>query len=80
MYQYDGQWYESKEDPRIPDLGSLVGTDDGNGKRSYEGKLEDKDKLPTYDNLATGSSASLVSDTGLTVLKYVASEKKWYEI
>lgn len=78
MIIYDGQKYENKED--IPDLGSLVGTDDGNGKRSYDGKLEDFDKLPTYDDLETGSSASLVSDSGLTVCKYVGSEKKWYQI
>lgn len=78
MIVYDGHKYESRAD--VPDLGSLVGTDAGDGKRSYEGKYVDKDKLPKYDDLASGSSASLVSDSGLSVFKYEATEKKWYEI
>lgn len=80
MYKFDGHWYTSKDDPNIPDLGSLVCTDANNGQRNYCGLLSDKAKLPTYDDLMSGSTASLLSTSGLTVLMYERTNKTWYEI
>lgn len=74
----DGQIY--KPGDTIPNLGSLVGTDMGNGQRKYEGKNLDANKLPKYPDLATGSSASLTASDGLHVWKYEATAKKWQEI
>lgn len=75
---FDGQVY--KPGDIIPNLGSLVGTDIGNGRRAYEGKNSDASKLPKYPSLATGSKASLIGSDGLHVYKYEATAKKWTEL
>lgn len=73
---YDGHWYEPGDE--IPDLGSFVATSVDGPIRGYEGLSADVSKLPTYNDLSTGSSAFCV-DTG-QLLKYEATTKTWYEI
>lgn len=76
MVIIDGQTYHKGDE--IPDLGSLVGS--GGTHRSYEGLYSDKDKLPHYPDLETGSEAMLIEpDTGLHYFKYVKSTDTWYE-
>ena len=72
---YDGQRYENGQE--IHDLGSLVATSTSGGVRNYEGLSKDRDKLPVYDDLETGSSAFFV-DTG-QLFKYEKTTKTWYE-
>ena len=76
MFNYDGQNYNSESEK--PDLGSLrcIGVD-GN-QRYYAGKYEDRYKLPKYDNLATGSDATLVDNGNLIYFLYEETEKKWH--
>lgn len=64
----DGQYYEAGQN--VPDLGSLVGTKNEDGTRSYSGKNSDASKLPKYPNLLAGSSASLSDGSGLHVYHY----------
>ncbi len=82
MVVVDGKAYEDIS--QAPDLGSLECIDDTReNQRDYQGFLEDRDKLPTYDDLGTGSTALLYDPNGVeetVVLKYQASTKKWYEI
>lgn len=75
----DGHRYKTVEE--IPDLGSLVGVAKGeNGGRSYNGLYSDRDKLPHYKDLETGSDALLVdSSDGLHYLYYEKSSDTWYE-
>lgn len=73
----DGQHYEIGEE--IPDLGSLVGSPiegDAN-KRSYEGHYSDRNKLPKYDDLKTGSSAFLSNNGKFVLYKYYEDTKTW---
>lgn len=70
----DGHIYEGGE--TIPDLGSLECIGYDKGKREYQGLSGDADKLPVYDDLATGSSAMMV-DTGEFYL-YQATTRTWY--
>lgn len=72
----DGKFYKAGDE--VPDLGSLVATSVEGKIRNYEGLSKDFNKLPTYDDLATGSSAFL-SDTG-DVYKYEATTKTWNKI
>lgn len=75
----DGHVYQIGEE--IPDLGSLVCTETDGNRRSYEGYNSDASKLPKYDDLGTGSSASLVDESGkLHIYIYVAYDKKWNEL
>ena len=80
----DGQTYYPGD--TIPDLGSLVCVEAlgslvcveavGN-KRSYEGKVADQSKLPTY--VDDGSSALLYDGAGTTkVLHFLGGT--WYEL
>lgn len=78
--RYDGQYYEQGQ-PRH-DLGSFVcynvkqeETTDTLYIRDYMGKSVDIPKLPTYESLATGSSAFCI-DTG-DVLFYDSKTKSW---
>ena len=73
----DGHTYKVGEE--IPDLGSLVCTsEEDNGRiRGYEGKYTDKDKLPKYDDLSTGSSAFLSNNGKFVLYKYYADTKTW---
>lgn len=75
MIEYDGHEYEKASD--LPDLGSLVCVEAKDGIRNYEGLGTDKAKLPTYDDLKTGSSALLYDGT---FLKYEATTKTWIEM
>lgn len=72
----DDKVYSRKED--VPNLGSLVCTSQNGSIRNYEGLAADADKLPTYDDLATGSSFFAV-DTG-DLYKYEKTTKTWYKL
>lgn len=77
----DGQVYKNGEE--IWDLGSLQCVEVNGNKREYQGFLKDKEKLPKYKNLGTGSSATLIDDTGAesTVFaKYDSKTQKWYNL
>ena len=76
MINFDGQLYESED--QIPDLGSWECVEDDAGKRQYWGFSDDVSKLPTYDNLLTGSTA-LCLDSG-AVYGYHAKTKAWYPV
>lgn len=74
IIEHDGQYYNEGEP--IWDLGSFecVGFD-GN-QRYYEGFSADApDKLPKYDNLGAGSTATCL-DNG-DFYKYHAKSKEW---
>lgn len=71
----DGQFYKKGEE--IWDLGSFVATSVYGNIRNYEGLSQDISKLPKYDSLETGSSATCV-DTA-QIFKYEATTKTWYE-
>ena len=71
----DGQTYHKGD--TIPDLGSLVCVEATGNKRSYEGKVSDQSKLPTY--VDDGSSALLYDGAGTTkVLHFL--DGTWYEL
>ena len=71
----DGQTYHKGD--TIPDLGSLVCVDADGNRRSYEGKVADQSKLPTY--VDDGSSALLYDGAGTTkVLHFLGGT--WYEL
>ena len=72
---FDGQTY--KKGDELPDLGSLVCTSAEGNIRNYEGRYEDRTKLPKYDNLATGSSAFLSDNGSFKLYKYYADGKTW---
>lgn len=71
----DGKKYAKGDE--IPDFGSLVCTSADGNIRNYEGKYADKDKLPKYDDLGTGSSAFLSDSGSFVLLKYYADTKTW---
>lgn len=71
----DGQHYDKGDE--IWDLGSFECTDVEGHKRSYMGLSADINKLPKYQNLATGSFA-LFLDTGQAFF-YHSPSKTWYE-
>ena len=71
----DGKFYE--DESLAPDLGSWVCTSSEGNRRTYEGLSADIAKLPTYDDLGTGSTA-ICSDNG-DFLKYEATTKTWYK-
>ena len=71
----DGQVYYPGD--TIPDLGSLVCVDADGNRRSYEGKVADQSKLPTY--VDDGSSALLYDGAGTTkVLHFLNGQ--WHEL
>ena len=71
----DGQTYNPGD--TLPDLGSLVCVEATGNKRSYEGKITDQSKLPTY--VDDGSSALLYDGAGTTkVLHFLNGQ--WYEL
>lgn len=75
MKVFDGHIYE--DDAVLPDLGSLECVGFEGRKRFYTGLSADVDKLPTYDDLATDSTAKFL-DTG-DFYYYKASTKTWYK-
>lgn len=77
----DGQEYKIGEE--IWDLGSLQCIETHGNKREYQGFLSDKLKLPKYDDLGTGSSATLIDPTGTEstlIGRYDAPTKTWYNL
>lgn len=72
---YDGQFYKKGEE--IHDLGSFVATRVNGNIRDYDGLSKDLDKLPKYDSLQTGSTATCI-DTA-QIFRYEATTKTWYE-
>lgn len=79
--EIDGQIY--KPGDILPDLGSLECVGTNGNQRAYFGFIEDKDKLPKYDNLGTGSNATLVDKNKVEetiVLKYHSLTKEWYQL
>lgn len=77
----DGQTYN--EGDTIHELGSLQCVEVRGNQRDYQGLIKDKDKLPKYDDLGTGSSATLIDETGTesTIIgKYDAPTKTWYNL
>lgn len=72
----DGYTYESGEE--VPDMGTITATSVQGNIRNYEGYSYDFDKLPTYDDLGTGSSVLFV-DTG-EYYKYEATTKMWNKL
>ena len=77
----DGQTYN--EGDTIHELGSLQCVEVRGNQRDYQGFIKDKDKLPKYDDLGTGSSATLIDETGTesTIIgKYDAPTKTWYNL
>ena len=77
---FDGQVYESAD--LIPQMGSLECIGINGQQRSYFGLVADKPLLPTYDNLASGSDATLVDPAGgpTIVCMYHAGSKTWYQL
>jgi hypothetical protein len=77
----DGKYYEKGTEP---DLGSIQCISDENSpRREYFGYVQDKDKLPKYDDLATGSSAKLVDPNGVEktiIANYDAQTKRWINL
>lgn len=75
----DGQNYKEGETPW--DLGSLQCIDEDGNQRYYHGFVQDKNKLPKYDNLGTGSMAELIDPNGVEEIiigRYDAQTKHWY--
>ena len=72
----DGQEYKKGEE--IWDLGSFECTGTEGKKRFYSGlSVDAPHKLPTYDDLATDSTAKCL-DTG-DFYYYHAPSKRWYQ-
>ena len=77
----DGQTYN--EGDTIHELGSLQCVEVRGNQRDYQGLIKDKDKLPKYDDLGTGSCATLIDETGTEssiIGQYYAPTKTWYNL
>lgn len=75
---FDGQTYENEND--IPDMGSIQCVEVRGNQRDYQGFVQDSQKLPKYDDLGTGSTATLIDPNGVesTIIgKYDAPTKRW---
>ena len=78
---FDGQIYENEND--IPDMGSIQCVEVRGNQRDYQGFVQDSQKLPKYDDLGTGSNATLIDPNGTesTIIgKYDALTKTWYNL
>ena len=78
---FDGQTYENESE--IPDMGSIQCVEVRGNQRDYQGFVKDSQKLPKYDDLGTGSSATLFDPNGAesTIIgKYDAPTKTWYNL
>lgn len=78
---FDGQTYENEND--IPDMGSIQCVEVRGNQRDYQGFVQDSQKLPKYDDLGTGSNATLIDPNGIesTIIgKYDALTKTWYNL
>ena len=81
--KFDGHEYKRKED--IPDFGSIqcVWSSDDGRTRNYQGHTADALKLPKYDDLATGSKATLIDPNGVdpTIIAYYDTQiKQWLNL
>lgn len=79
--KFDGHEYESELD--IPDMGSIQNVEVRGKQRDYQGFVQDAQKLPKYDDLGTGSSATLFDPNGVesTIIgKYDEQTKTWYDL
>lgn len=78
MVKFDGHEYESELD--IPEMGSIQCVEVRGNQRDYQGFTSDKLKLPKYETLGTGSTATLIDPSGVesTIIgKYDAPTKQW---
>lgn len=78
---FDGQTYENEND--ILDMGSIQCVEVRGNQRDYQGFVQDSRKLPKYDDLGTGSNATLFDPNGTesTIIgKYDAPTKTWYNL
>lgn len=78
---FDGHTYENEAD--VPNMGSIQNVEVRGKQRDYQGFVQDKQKLPKYDDLATGSSATLLDPNGVesTIIgKYDEQTKTWYDL
>lgn len=71
----DGISYEPGEE--VPDLGSVSCISAKVMLRNYTLLSKDVDKLPTYDNLKSGSTALAVDTSEVYV--YESTTKTWYQ-
>lgn len=83
MVKFDGHEYKKETD--IPDFGSIQNIwSSADGKtRNYQGHTVDALKLPKYDDLATGSKATLIDPNGIepTIIAYYdAKIQKWLNL
>lgn len=81
MVVFDGQTYQTETD--IPDMGSIQNIEVRGNQRDYQGFVQDALKLPKYDNLGTGSTATLIDPNGVlpTVIgKYDSPTKQWLNL
>ena len=81
--KFDGHEYESELD--IPDMGSIqcVWSSENGKTRNYQGHTVDALKLPKYDDLATGSKATLIDPNGVdpTIIAYFDAQiNKWLNL
>ena len=78
----DGKVYESED--LAPDLGSIICVDASRPPiRDYQGHPQDVLKLPIYDDLGHGSTATLIDPDGVekTIIgKYDAYIKHWVNL
>lgn len=72
----DGQTYRPGEE--VPDMGSIACIKYHGNQREYVGLSKDIDKLPKYENLASGSSCLFLDNS--SVYMYESTSKKWYEL
>lgn len=71
----DGHTYEPGTD--VPDMGSVKCIKAEGNRRDYVFLSADSDKLPTYDDLSSGSSALAVDASAVYV--YEQTTKSWYQ-
>ena len=79
--KFDGHEYESELD--IPEMGSIQCVEVRGNQRDYQGFVQDSQKLPKYDDLGTGSSATLIDPNGIepTIIAYYdAKIQKWLNL
>ena len=78
---FDGQTYENESE--IPNMGSIQCVEVRGNQRDYQGFVQDSQKLPKYDDLGTGSSATLIDPNGIEdtiIAKYYESTKQWLDM
>lgn len=61
----------------VPDMGSVHNIRANGGRRDYVGLSADVEKLPTYDDLESGSACLMVDTSEVYV--YESTTKTWYQ-